>query len=66
MNITLINQEGHSVTASTNTFVIPKIDFYQKLITVQNTVVSASQNMSNFSTINVNNEPLPTIRIIQT
>ena len=65
MDISIINTKGHAVFASTNTFIIPRIDFYKKLVVIQNTIVSASQPMSNFTTLNINKEQPLSITVTQ-
>ena len=65
MNISIINTKGHSVSASTNTFVIPKVDFYKKIVVIQNIIVSASQPMSNFTTLNINKTQSLSVTVTQ-
>lgn len=65
MDISIINTKGHAVAASTNTFIIPRVDFYKKLVVIQNTIVSASQPMSNFTTLNINKTQSLSITVTQ-
>jgi len=65
MNISKIDTNAYSVTASTNTFTIPKINLLSNFITIQNTIVAATQPIQNATTVTVNKTQNPSLQIIQ-